>query len=134
MKRIIIVDSQELFAATVATLVRNHPEWQVVDIFRNGRDATEKIPGRYADLVLMALDIPLMNGLESCRFLHQAQPRLPIILWEHYWSPSLIKTAKVNGANSILVKDISSAELTHAIQVVLNGQAYYSPAITEMLL
>lgn len=131
MKRIIIVDQQKLFAATVATLIEKNPDWSVVDMFHNGQDAVNHIPERYADLALMALDLPTLNGLESCRHLSQ---QLPIILWEHFWSPSLIKMAKAQGAAALLTKDIHSQELRHAIQAVLNGQSFYSASITEMLL
>ncbi|MCI4666776.1 MAG: response regulator transcription factor [Bacteroidia bacterium] len=134
MKRIILVDRQKLFAEGIASLLEKSPNWKVIDIFHDGAEAIREVPGRYADLLIMSLDLAHQNGLEACKAIHKLCPKLPIILWESYWSSDLLRIARKNGAGTILSKDISFPELAYAVELSIRGSHYFSPSITEYLL
>jgi two-component system, chemotaxis family, protein-glutamate methylesterase/glutaminase len=82
--RILIVDDSVVVRRMVADLLSGDPALQVVGTAPNGRIALAKLPQVNPDLVLLDVEMPEMNGLETLAALRKAYPRLPVIMFSRF--------------------------------------------------
>lgn len=132
--RILIADDHTLFIDGLKSLLRDEPDMEVVEIANNGKELLEIIAPSKATLILLDINMPVMNGLDTLRYIKQNQPYLKIIILSTYNDEHLIDKAKSAGANGYLLKTTSRPELLNTIRLINNGQScfpYRSPDIVK---
>jgi two-component system, chemotaxis family, protein-glutamate methylesterase/glutaminase len=80
-KRVLIVDDAVVVRKTLADVIPTDPELEVAGTAANGRIALEKFPTLRPDLVLLDVEMPEMDGLETVRELRKIDRRVPIIMF-----------------------------------------------------
>jgi two-component system, NarL family, invasion response regulator UvrY len=125
--KIILADDHILLRDALANLVTNFDEFYVVATAGNGNEVITCFEGGCkADIVLMDLNMPDMDGYETARWLVQHQPAVKIVILTMYDSEiALIRLLKA-GVHGFLKKDIHPSELKNALLTVANGEYYYS--------
>ena len=89
MITIIIADDQKLFATSLKSVLENDDkELSVIGIAGNGKEAVDLAGQLKPDLILMDVRMPIMDGVEAVRIIHQRLPEIKIIM--------LILTATMN--------------------------------------
>ena len=121
MNRILLVDDHEVVRAGMAELLRS--SWDVCGEASNGVEAVDKVLELKPDLVLLDLRMPLMGGTEAARHIRRVSPQTKIILLSMYDSESVVKLAKLVGADACLSKHCGPTELHQAITTVLSEPA-----------
>ncbi|MFO1357912.1 chemotaxis response regulator protein-glutamate methylesterase [Plasticicumulans sp.] len=81
--RILIVDDAVVVRRMLSTLLAEDPELEVVGTAVNGADALRKIPDLRPHLLILDVDMPEMNGLETLTVLGREHPRLPVIMFSN---------------------------------------------------
>jgi len=131
--RVLIVDDQELVRAGFR-MILERAGLEVVGEASDGVDAirlaTELIP----DVVLMDVRMPRMDGIEATRQISVRSPRIRIVALTTFDLDEYVYEAVKAGASGFLLKDISPADLVHAVDVVSRGDALLAPALTRRLL
>lgn len=84
-------------------------------------------------IVLLDVDMPVMNGVETCRLIHQHYGTTGIIMLSMRHEASIIKACVNHGARGFLFKNAPLSELRHAIAEIYAGRTYYSSEIMQML-
>lgn len=75
MKTIIIADDQKLFATSLKSVLENDDkELSVIGIAGNGKEAVDLAGQLKPDLILMDVRMPIMDGVEAVRIIHQRLP------------------------------------------------------------
>jgi two-component system, chemotaxis family, protein-glutamate methylesterase/glutaminase len=82
--RILIVDDSVVVRRMVADLLSSDPALEVAGTAPNGRIALAKLPQVNPDLVLLDVEMPEMNGLETLAALRKTYPRLPVIMFSRF--------------------------------------------------
>lgn len=125
--KIILADDHILLRDALANLVTNFDEFSVVATAGNGNEVIRCFDGGCkADIVLMDLNMPDMDGYETARWLVQHQPAVKIVILTMYDSEiALIRLLKA-GVHGFLKKDIHPSELQNALLTIANGEYYYS--------
>jgi len=106
----------------------------------DGREAVAAALKHRPDVVLMDIRMPEMDGLEATRRIlaaqgpHGAHPEVRIIILTTFDLDQYVYTALTAGASGFLLKDVSPADLVHAVHVVARGDALLAPALTRRLL
>ncbi|MBU7584238.1 MAG: chemotaxis response regulator protein-glutamate methylesterase [Nostoc sp. TH1S01] len=79
--RVLVVDDAVLVRSRVSKILSSDPQLEVVGVAANGRIALGKIPQVNPDVVLLDVEMPDMNGLETLAALRPIYPHLPVIMF-----------------------------------------------------
>lgn len=135
--RIALVDDQPLVRAGFAMVIDSQDDMEVVAQASDGAAAVEELRARTADVVLMDVRMPRMDGIEATsRILAQApEGRAPkIIVLTTFDLDEYVVSAIRAGASGFLLKDAQPEDLLGAIRTVHSGDAVIAPSATRRLL
>jgi len=120
--RILIVDDQQLFAASLKTVLETmDANFTVVGLAENGEAALAVVDQLQPHIVLMDVRMPVLDGVETTRLLRFRRPDLPILMLTTFEDEVYVRAALQYGASGYMLKSISPAELVSSIHAVLNG-------------
>ena len=129
---LIIADDHTLFIDGMKLLLKDEADMKIVEVANDGKELLEILTGNTADIILLDINMPVMNGLETARHIKQSYPHLKIIILSTYNDDHLVDKAKKLGANGYLLKTTNKDELLQTIRLVFNGHAcfpYRQPAL-----
>ena len=134
MKKILIVEDHAIVRQGIISLFCDGLEPHLeCDEAPDGRTAIEMMDRREYDLVLLDVSLPDENGLELLKMIVKNKPKLPVIMLSTYPDEQYaIRTLRA-GAKGYVNKTAAAAELKLAIDKVLSGGKYLSPAQGELL-
>ena len=132
--RILITDDHQLFREGIANLLSASTHIEIVAQAENGQEAIEKDKKLKPDIVIMDLNLPVINGVDATRILHQELPKTKVLVLSMHAEKSYIKEALEAGAFGYLFKDCTYDQLIEAINTVYQGKKYLSAKITEVLI
>jgi DNA-binding NarL/FixJ family response regulator len=134
--RVFLVDDQALVRAGLRMVVNSQPDMTVVGEAEDGREALERLGVITADIVLMDVRMPQLDGVAATRLLIEreggAAPRVIVLTTfdlDEYVFPALRA-----GASGFLLKNAEPEELLAAIRAVASGDAIVAPTATRRLL
>jgi len=128
--RIMIVDDQVLFREALNTLLSVHSEFRVVAEAGNGQEAVDLIKDHPADIILMDLRMPVMDGVEATRKIAELYPGSRVIILTTFDDNDDVINALRAGAVGYLMKDVTSEKLFEAINSAYRGEYFLLPSIT----
>jgi DNA-binding NarL/FixJ family response regulator len=136
--RIFLVDDQALVRAGFRMLIEAQPDMEFVGEAEDGRAALEALAVTRADVVLMDVRMPNLDGVETTqRLIAQARPERPapkVIVLTTFDLDEYVFAAIRAGASGFLLKDARPEELLGAVRAVLGGDAVVAPSATRRLL
>jgi DNA-binding NarL/FixJ family response regulator len=129
--RVMIVDDQELFASGIDIILKGYgvDDVTVVDISANGSEAVRKVARTQPDVILMDVRMPVMDGVEATRIIHERHPDIKILILTTFDDDSYVYNALNNGAIGYVLKNVNPEELVSAIKAVHAGNLTVSSAI-----
>jgi DNA-binding NarL/FixJ family response regulator len=125
--RIMLADDHPLFIEGLSMMLRREPDFELCGIANNGREVLEMLPATKPDLILLDINMPKMNGLETIKYIRQSYPNVKIVMLSGYFDDAIIKEAKIKGANGYLLKSCQRDELIHTIKMVYSGALFATP-------
>jgi DNA-binding NarL/FixJ family response regulator len=136
MIRVLLADDQALIRAGFRVLVDSADDMQVVGEATDGAQAVERARSERADVVLMDIRMPVMDGLEATRQIaaDEDMAGVKVIILTTFESDEYVYQAIRAGASGFLVKDAEPADLIHAVRVVARGDALLAPSVTRRLI
>lgn len=133
---IIIVDDHLLFSQALNGLISAFEKHNVLAVLANGKELMNYFEGenKHPDIVLMDIQMPIMNGIESTRWLKGNFPEIKVLaLSMENEDETIIKMLKA-GANGYLLKDIHPSLLEHALKEVYFTGNFYTENVANTLL
>jgi len=114
---ILIVDDNTLIRRLLRAWLEQHSEWVICGEAENGQVAVESVKQLHPDIVILDLQMPVMNGLEAARQIHQFAPGTAMIMFTVYNSEQLLKAAQANGVKDVVSKsDLLGEHLLTALR------------------
>jgi DNA-binding NarL/FixJ family response regulator len=132
--RIFLVDDQALVRAGFAMVVGAAPDMTVVGEAAAGDEAVSRLTTVDADVVLMDVRMPRVDGVEATRRLVAARPSTRVIVLTTFDLDEYAFAAIRAGASGFLLKDTPPEDLLAAIRTVHAGDAVIAPSTTRRLL
>lgn len=132
--RVFLVDDQEMVRAGFRMLVDSQPDLTVVGEAADGDEAVHQLKVTGADVVLMDVRMPRMNGVDATRALtaRDGGPRVMVLTtWD---LDEYVFAAIKAGAAAFLLKDAHPEQVLAAIRTVHNGESVVAPSTTRRLL
>ena len=124
--RIIIADDHQLFRNGLKILLNAFPEFEVIGEASNGEEFLRIINNTHADIALMDINMPEMDGIEATRKGLKICPEMDIIALSMYGEEEYYYKMVDAGAKGFLVKDSDISEVKEAILTVKKGGSYFS--------
>jgi DNA-binding NarL/FixJ family response regulator len=141
--RVALVDDQQLVRSGFSMLINSQPDLDVVVEAGNGLEALQALGAAAADVVLMDVRMPGMDGIEATRQLMEraaaapsgsARAELRVVVLTTFDLDEYALAAIQAGASGFLLKDAPPEELLDAIRTVHRGDAVIAPSTTRRLL
>ena len=132
--RVFLVDDQQMVRAGFTMLVDSQPDMRVVGEAGDGREALERLAATRADVVLMDVRMPRLDGVEATRLLAAREGAPRVIVLTTFDLDEYAFAAIKAGAAAFLLKDAAPPDLLGAIRAVHAGDAVVAPSTTRRLL
>ncbi len=132
--RVALVDDQQLVRSGFGMLINSQPDLEVVAEAGNGLDAVRALAATSADVVLMDVRMPGMDGIEATRRILERSSGPKIVVLTTFDLDEYALAAIEAGASGFLLKDAPPEELLEAIRTVHRGDAVIAPSTTRRLL
>lgn len=129
--RLVLADDHALVRQGLRALVEKIGGVTVVAEVGDGRDAVNAAITHEADIVMMDIKMPGLNGLEALIRLRRESPRVRVIMLSMYAGDEYLQMALDAGASGYLLKDADRGELEQALKVVDRGETYLTPTVAQ---
>ncbi len=121
MIKLIICDDQEVVCQGLKAILSTAENLEVLGIASNGAEAIDLVESHPADVILMDLKMPIMNGIHATKAIKEKHPEIKILVLTTYDADAWLFDAIRNGADGYLLKDTSREALIQAIEEIVAG-------------
>lgn len=128
--RVLLADDHAILRRGLRALLQAEPDIQVVGEAGDGRETVSLAEELRAEVVVMDITMPQLNGIEAAR---QLQGKCAVIVLSMHSDEGYVLRALKAGARGYLLKDAVESDLIQAIRAVHVGKAYFSPEISRLL-
>ncbi len=132
--RVVIADDQAMIRSGLRSLLADQPGIEVVGEAADGERAVAVALDQHADVVLMDIRMPVLDGLAATRRLVSVTSAVRVLVLTTFDLDEYVFEALRAGASGFLVKDTRPAELVQAVRVVAAGEALLAPSVTRRLI
>ncbi|MEJ2746086.1 MAG: response regulator transcription factor [bacterium] len=133
MKKILLADDHSIIRAGLATIIKKYIPDTVVDEVGDGIQTIERARQYEPDLIIMDISMPGLNGLEAISQILEFLQQIKILVLSMHRDKSFVTSAIRLGAAGYLLKDGAVEELVIAIEKVMSGGRYISPALSDVV-
>ncbi|GHG49967.1 response regulator transcription factor [Streptomyces griseocarneus] len=131
MIRVLIADDEPLIRAGIKMILTSADDIEVVAEAANGREAVELARRHRADVALLDIRMPVMDGLTALGELGRTVPGTRALILTTFGERDNVLRALQQGGAGFLLKDSAPGELIGAVRAAAAGDAYLSPAATR---
>ena len=131
MIRVLLVDDQPLFRQGLADLLALHEDLEIVGEANHGGEAIELVATIQPDVILMDVRMPICNGVEATRVIHQTYPWIKIMVLTTFDEDEYIWQSLQAGALGYILKNTPSAQVANAIRTLHLGHSQLGPTIAS---
>lgn len=124
--RLIIADDHPLLVNGLIAVLEEIENVQVLAPASNGRQLVEQLRKTPADIALVDLNMPQLDGIATLKILSKEFPSLKVIVFTNYHQPNLISEIKSLGAKGYLIKTSNSITVKEAIATVAAGKTFFT--------
>lgn len=133
MIKVMIVDDQPLLSEGIKSVLEHDSELKVIALAKDGEDALDYMRKEPADVALMDVRMPNMNGVVATKEIKEKYPQTKVIILTTFDDSDYILNAINNGASGYLLKDIGSAELISAVKNAYAGDTILPSKIAKRI-
>jgi len=132
--RIALVDDHRLFRSGIASLLDNFDNYTIIFEAGDGEEMIRKInPKLKPDIILLDINMPKMNGINTARWLRDNHPDINIIVLSMFEDAEKVLTMVRMGVKGYLLKDAEPYEFQDALHKVSLNEVYYPEFVTRHL-
>lgn len=132
-KRIVIVEDDETIRSVFVTLINESDKYYVVSDYSDGESAIKNQLEDRADIYLMDIELPGMNGVETLSKLKKENKNVKILVVSVYENSKLVFDALCSGAVGYITKNSPTDKIIGMIDEVENGGAPMSSSIARLV-
>ncbi|HEY3440372.1 MAG TPA: response regulator transcription factor [Paludibaculum sp.] len=133
MIRMILADDHAVMRRGLRLVLEQQEDFEVLGEASDGREAVALAEALKPDVVLLDITMPNLNGIEAARQITAKQLGCAIVVLSMHSDEGYVLRALKAGARGYLLKESAEADLILAIRSVSAGKAFFSPAVSRML-
>jgi DNA-binding NarL/FixJ family response regulator len=127
--RVLLGDDHALILDGIRAVLQ--VQYDVVGQAGDGRALVMAAGKLKPDVVILDISMPLLNGFEAAKQIKKERAATKLIFLSQHLNPAYLRQALKIGASGYVLKSGATQELHTAIQKVLKGETYISPAFGE---
>lgn len=131
METILLVEDHNLVVDGYQMLINKVDNLEVVGTAADGEEAIRLVELHQPTYVILDLHMPKVNGLDVLKYIREYFPSTRVIIVSMFGDPTIHREAVRLGAKGYLLKHSDKEEFILALDLVMKGKSYYSPAIFE---
>lgn len=133
MIKILVVDDHAIFRKGLIMVVNRIEDFEVIGEATNGEECIKLLSGLNPDLILMDVQMPFMDGIQTTFFLQKHYPEIKVVALSMFGEGEYLHQMIEAGVSGFLLKNIEKEELSIAVRQICRGNPYYSPELLPML-
>ncbi len=134
MIRVLLVDDQAMVRVGFRMILEAEDDFTVVGEAADGLEAVELAKRCRADVVLMDVRMPKMDGIEATSLLVDFASPPRVLMLTTFDLDDYVYAALRAGASGFMLKDAPAEQLVDALRVVARGDALLAPSVTRLLI
>jgi DNA-binding NarL/FixJ family response regulator len=134
MIRVALVDDQAIVRAGLARILSPSDGFEVVAECADGQQAVEELPAADADVVLMDIRMPRLDGIAATVQLRDSPDPAAVLVLTTFGEDEVLWGAIEAGAAGFVLKESSAEDLIAAVRAVAGGAAWFDPAVAPRVL
>ena len=115
-------------------LLEDEADMQIVGEATDGDEAIALLSGMQTDVLLLDITMPRMSGIDALKVVSQQYPHVRTLMFSMHNNPDYILKAVQHGAAGYLLKDSGQEEILAAVRAVFNGDLYYPPNASSVII
>ena len=131
--RIYLADDHQVLIDGMLSMLKTNPKFEVAGYSLNGENLVEDVLINKADVLVMDINMPKKDGIEVLREFAIKGFSCKVIILSSYDDVKIIKEVLKLGANGYLSKQSAGENIIEAINVVANGEEYFSQSIRDRI-
>jgi DNA-binding NarL/FixJ family response regulator len=132
--RILVADDHPIVRDGLVAILSTQPDLDVVAEAGDGQEVLAQVAQSQPDVVLLDLEMPQLDGVETLRRLRERHPQTRVIIFTAFDTDERILAAVQAGAQGYLLKGAPRQEVFNAIRVVHEGGSLLQPVVASKLL
>ena len=132
--RLLLADDQQLVRSALAALLELDEAFEVVAQVGRGDQVVAAAREYQADVALLDIEMPGLDGLAAAAALAQEVPQCRVIILTTFGRPGYLRRAMESGALGFVVKDAPAEQLADAVRRVAAGERVVDPALAAATL
>lgn len=130
---VLLVDDHNIVRHGLRKILED--EFTEVTVGEASRDVEifEQLDKTKWDIVILDISLPGKSGLEILKDIKSLKPELPVLILSMYPEEQFAFRVMKSGASGYVRKDSAPEELVDAVNEILSGKKYYSPAVMDLL-
>ena len=128
-----IADDNKIIREGLKFIIEQDEEIKVIGLASNGNEALQLCEKNNADLILLDIVMPELDGIAAAKILKEKYQNIKIIILTTFNEEELVTEALKNGADGYILKDIDSKELIYVIKNTLKGLKIFHNDVFEKI-
>jgi DNA-binding NarL/FixJ family response regulator len=132
--RILLADDHTLVRQGLRKILEEKADWEVIGEADDGRLAVRKALALLPDVAILDISMPQLNGIDATRQIARKAPSVRVLVLSMHADEAYINRALNAGATGYLLKDSAGKDLIRAVAAVGEGQSFFSPSVSRLML
>lgn len=126
-----LVEDYKLVTKSVEIMLRTTNDMELIGTFETAEEFLETVKERQADVVIMDLGLPGMNGLAATKILKEQYPDVKVIIFTSLEHNEEVIASLALGASAYCLKDVEATELQEVIRQAYKGALWVHPKVKD---
>jgi DNA-binding NarL/FixJ family response regulator len=131
--RVLLADDHAILRSGLRLLLEREPDMAVVGEATDGRAAVDWMAREGADVVVMDVGMPGLNGIEATVQIARRHPHAGVIMLSMHSDETYVLRCLRAGARGYVLKESAENELIAAIRAIRDGKSFFSPKVSRLL-
>jgi DNA-binding NarL/FixJ family response regulator len=131
--RVVIFEDNHHLRDSLQLLINTSEEFVCINSYPDTSDILIKLKNDNPDIVIMDIEMPGLNGIDSTRILKQKFPEIAVIIFTVFEDAEKVFKALQAGGSGYLLKSTTSAQILQALMDVYKGGSVFSPLVAKKI-
>ena len=131
--RVLVADDHAIMRSGLRLLLERERDFVVSGEAADGRAAVDWLDREPADVVVMDIGMPGLNGIEAAAEIARRHPAAAVVMLSMHSDETYVLRCLRAGARGYVLKESAEGELIAAIRSVCDGRSYFSPRVRRLL-
>lgn len=132
--RILLADDHPLVRSGLIKLLEPYKEFVIVGEAGDGEEAVAMTKKLEPDIVIIDLSMPVLSGVEATKLIRKNSPSAKVLVLTMHDNEEYVYQILKSGAGGYVLKSSGRDDLATAIRAVANGERFFSPRVSEIMM